>query len=171
MSSINSGLSSLTPNECYTAGSVAAIDVADLSLTRFAALIAPAITRAFVAGMRAAGEDGRALVQRYGGRAIGPMIDLRNPLAAVRSISRRSLADVYRYAEPDELDELIARSVDAGLLEQDKHGMHDDHGSSSFRARVAGASSSTTCSRCTAASSASGGTVRAQRSSTGSTTS
>jgi hypothetical protein len=91
---------------------------ADLSPTRFAALVAPAVSRAFVAGMKAGGEEGRELVQRYGGPAVGYLIDLRNPLAAGRRITPQGLAAVYRYHDPDDVHNTVRRSVAHGLLDQ-----------------------------------------------------
>jgi hypothetical protein len=91
---------------------------ADLTPVRFAELVAPAISRTFVAGIRAGGDEGRALVASYGGRAIGYLIDLRNPLAAGRSLTPADLASVYRYTEPADIHQTVARSVAHGLLEQ-----------------------------------------------------
>ncbi|MEQ7126893.1 hypothetical protein ABN034_20450 [Actinopolymorpha sp. B11F2] len=88
----------------------------DLAPPRFAALVGPAVTRAFTAGMHAGRTEGRELVLSYGGQAVGYLIDLRNPLAAGRSVSRDGLAAVYRYADPGEVDETVQRSVDHGLL-------------------------------------------------------
>jgi hypothetical protein len=94
----------------------------DLSPTLFAELVAPAISRTFVAGMRAGGDEGRALVASYGGRDIGYLIDLRNPLAAGRRLGPADLAAVYRYTDPEERRENVRRSVDAGLLDEDERG-------------------------------------------------
>jgi hypothetical protein len=90
----------------------------ELSPVRCAELVAPAISRTFVAGMRAAGAEGRELVASYGGRAIGYLIDLRNPLAAGRALTTADLASVYRYPDPAEVRETVARSVEHGLLER-----------------------------------------------------
>jgi hypothetical protein len=79
--------------------------------------MAPAISRTFIAGIRAGREDGRALVQSYGGRAVGYLIDLRNPLAAGRRLTPTDLASVYRYVDPADVAETVARSVEHGLLE------------------------------------------------------
>jgi hypothetical protein len=80
--------------------------------------VAPAISRTFVAGIRAGGTEGRELVASYGGRAVGYLIDLRNPLAAGRSLTPDDLARVYRYADPADVRERVARSVEHGLLAQ-----------------------------------------------------
>jgi hypothetical protein len=90
----------------------------ELSPTRFAALVAPALSRVFVAGMQAGGDAGRALVRKYGGAAVGYLIDLRNPLAAGRAITPDGLAAVYRYLNPDDMDHTVRRSVEHGLLDQ-----------------------------------------------------
>jgi len=91
---------------------------AQLAPVRFAELVAPAISRTFVAGIRAGSAEGRELVASYGGRAIGYLIDLRNPLAAGRTLSPADIASVYRYTEPADVRETVARSVAHGLLEQ-----------------------------------------------------
>jgi hypothetical protein len=93
-------------------------ELADLSPVRFAELVAPAISRTFVAGMQAGGTDGRELVASYGGRAVGYLIDLRNPLAAGRRLTPTDLAAVYRYQPLEEVRETVRRSVEHGLLEQ-----------------------------------------------------
>jgi hypothetical protein len=90
----------------------------ELSPVRCAELVAPAISRTFVAGMRAGGEEGRQLVASYGGRAIGYVIDLRNPLAAGRALIPADLESVYRYTDPAEVRATVARSVEHGLLDQ-----------------------------------------------------
>lgn len=94
-------------------------DPVELAPVRFAELVAPAVSRTFVAGMRAGGADGRDLVDRYGGRdAVGYVIDLRNPLAAGRPVTPTGMAAVYRYRDPDEVAETVRRSVAHGLLDQ-----------------------------------------------------
>jgi hypothetical protein len=94
------------------------MDTVDLSAVRCAELVAPAISRTFIAGMKAGGDEGRALVESYGGPAIGYLIDLRNPLAAGRRLTMADLRSVYRYADPAEVEETVARSVAHGLLAQ-----------------------------------------------------
>lgn len=88
----------------------------DLSPPRFAALVAPAVTRVFVAGMRAGGAQGRELVAAYGGPAVGYLIDLRNPLAAGRTVTVDDLAVVYRYTDPEQVRGTIRGGVEHGLL-------------------------------------------------------
>jgi hypothetical protein len=97
-------------------------DLVELEPVRCAELAAPAITRAFVAGMRAGSRAGRQLVESYGGAAVGYVIDLRNPLAAGRSLSTDELAAVYRYVDPNTRQATIAASVTGGLLERDADG-------------------------------------------------
>lgn len=91
-------------------------NTADLSPTRFAELVAPAISRAFISGMRP-DDNGRRLVRDHGGPAVGLMIDLRNPLAAGRPITTADLRSLYRYGDPAEVDATMRRSVDHGLLD------------------------------------------------------
>lgn len=91
-------------------------DSVELSPAAFAALVAPAVDRAFVTGMRAAGPKGRDVVMAHGGAAAGFLIDLRNPLAAGRSLTRDELAAVNRYRDPAALDDGLAASVAQGLL-------------------------------------------------------
>lgn len=94
----------------------------ELGPVRFAELVAPAITRAFVSGMRAAAAAGGAeLVESHGREAIGYVIDLRNPLAARRGIAAHALLDVYRYVEPQTVTDTIERSVARGLLRRDEY--------------------------------------------------
>ncbi|QGN34083.1 hypothetical protein [Microlunatus sp. Gsoil 973] len=88
---------------------------ADPRATRFAELVAPAVSRTFVSGMRP-DDRLRSVVRTHCGSAVGYLIDLRNPLAAGRPISRNDLADLYRYADPAEIDATIARSIGHGLL-------------------------------------------------------
>lgn len=93
-------------------------DPVELSPTRFAELVAPAITRTFVAGMRSPGAQGRDLITSYGGpEATGYLIDLRNPFAAGRTVTREDLAGHYRYTDPPKVDRRLRASVDAGLLD------------------------------------------------------
>ena len=92
-------------------------DTVDLPPVRFAALVAPAVDRAFVAGIRGALQSGRELVAAYGGsRAVGYLIDLRNPLAAGRPVTHDGLAAVYRYADSAAVDRTLQGSIDHGLL-------------------------------------------------------
>jgi hypothetical protein len=93
-------------------------DAVELSPVRCAELIAPVIGRTFIAGMRAGGADGRELVASYGGRAVGYLIDLRNPLATGRRLTPAELAAVYRYAPAEQVRETVRRGVEGGLLDQ-----------------------------------------------------
>jgi hypothetical protein len=97
-------------------------NLVELGALRCAELVAPAVSRAFVSGMRAGGDGGRELVARYGGGAIGYVIDLRNPLAAGRSLSTDDLAAVYRYSATATRNDTIEASVSGGLLERDSRG-------------------------------------------------
>lgn len=97
------------------------LEVAHLSPVRFAALVAPALSRAFTSGM-APTEEARRLVASYGRPAVGYLIDLRNPLASGRSVGAGDLAVLYRYDDPGELAATMLGSVSAGLLDTDDHG-------------------------------------------------
>ncbi|MPZ26813.1 MAG: hypothetical protein GEV12_10250 [Micromonosporaceae bacterium] len=94
----------------------------DLSPVRFAELVAPAVSRTFVAGMRAGGTEGRDLVTSYGGASVGYLIDLRNPLAAGRRLTPADLAAVYRYRNPDEVRATVRGGVADGLLAEGPDG-------------------------------------------------
>lgn len=100
-------------------------DVLTLDSVRFAELVAPAISRVFVTGMRAAAaaDHDRSLVGPYGGpEVVECVIDLRNPLAAGRSITAAGLRDHYRYTDPADIESTIDRSVVGGLLQRDADG-------------------------------------------------
>lgn len=92
-------------------------DVVALPPTRYAELVAPAISRAFVSGMRP-DERLRRIVEDHGGAAVGFLIDLRNPLAAGAAVSRADLGNLYRYSDPDEIDATMDRTVEGGLLSE-----------------------------------------------------
>lgn len=95
-------------------------DVLDLPADRFAALVAPAIDRAFTGAMHAARDNGgHNLVLAYGGRAAGALIDLRNPLAAGRSVGAEITDGPYRYRDPDEVMRGLQHAVEQGLLTAD----------------------------------------------------
>lgn len=94
----------------------------DLSPERLATLVAPGVSRAFVYAMRSGGSAGRDLVTSYGGRAVGYLIDLRNPFAAGRPVTREDLGHVYPYDQPAEIDETVAGSVEHGLLTRNAGG-------------------------------------------------
>jgi hypothetical protein len=93
-------------------------ETVELSPVRCAELIAPVLSRTFIAGMRAGGADGRGLVASYGGRAVGYLIDLRNPFAAGRRLTPAELASVYRYSPAEDIRETVRRSVEHGLLDE-----------------------------------------------------
>ena len=93
-------------------------DILTLDSVRFAELVAPAISRVFVTGMRAAAaaDHDRSLVLPYGGpEVVGYVIDLRNSLAAGRSITAAGLRVHYRYTDPTDIESTIDRSVAGGL--------------------------------------------------------
>src|SRR5262245_37296517 len=98
-------------------------DVVELGPVRCAELAAPAVSRAFVSGITAGRGRGQQLVAEYGGdAAVGYLIDLRNPLAAGRSLSDAELAAVYRYSSETRRRDTIAASADAGLLDREPDG-------------------------------------------------
>lgn len=98
-------------------------DKLDLSPARFAALVAPAIDRAFGNAMQAARDNGgHSLVLSYGGRAAAGLIDLRNPFAAGRSLGRDEIVDVYPYRDVEAIWSGLLGSVEAGLLTQGNDG-------------------------------------------------
>ena len=73
--------------------------------------------------MRAAAEPGRELVLSYGGRAVGYLIDLRNPFAAGRPVRRDDLPEVYRYQEREAIWQAVDRSIEGGLLTESSDGV------------------------------------------------
>lgn len=83
---------------------------------RFAELVAPAVGRTFVAGIRAGGADARDLIASYGGEPAVYLINLRNPLAAGRRLTPADLAAIFRYRDPDQVRDTVRGSVAAGLL-------------------------------------------------------
>ncbi|HEX6196512.1 MAG TPA: hypothetical protein VFZ37_11400 [Jiangellaceae bacterium] len=107
-------------------------DVIDLPASRFAALVAPAIDRAFIGAMHAARDNGgHALVLAYGGRAAGTLIELRNPLAAGRTVGHEITDGPYRYQNPDEVMHSLQHSAEQGLLTRNRDGRFaaTEHGS------------------------------------------
>jgi hypothetical protein len=97
-------------------------DLVELDAVRCAELTAPAISRAFVSGITAGRHSGRQLVAHYGGAVVGYLIDLRNPLAAGRSLSDHELAAVFRYSSESNRLGTIAASVEGGLLDRQPDG-------------------------------------------------
>lgn len=85
-------------------------------LAWYARLVWPAVDRTVIASVRAGALAGRELVRSYGGRALGYMIDLRNPLAAGRPVTDADIDAVYRYFPPEQRRETVQRSIDHGLL-------------------------------------------------------
>lgn len=94
-------------------------DEVDLTPAKFATAVAPAIDRVFSSGIRAPRDaGGHDLIMAYGGpRAIGYLVDLRNPLAAGRTVSADGLLAHYRHDSPDRVHEAVQRSVEHGMLE------------------------------------------------------
>jgi hypothetical protein len=87
---------------------------------RFAALIAPAIDRVFVAGMTSGRErGGHDVVRRYGGSpAVGALIEFRTSLAwPGRAVGPEGLAAVGRYRDPVEFGRFLDEHLEHGTLE------------------------------------------------------
>lgn len=69
--------------------------------------------------MHAARDNGgHSLILSYGGRAAAGLVDLRNPFAAGRSLSRDEVADVYPYRDVEAIWSGLQGSVEGGLLMQ-----------------------------------------------------
>jgi hypothetical protein len=100
-------------------------DLVELSPARFAALVAPAVSRVFVAGIESGrAQGGRELVGRYGGpSAAGNLIEFRTSLAwPGRAVSRTEAAGVCRYRDLDEFDRTVDEHVQHGMLERTDDG-------------------------------------------------
>jgi len=100
-------------------------DLADLSPARYAALIAPAIDRAFAETMTAAGAmGGRELSERFGGRqATGFLVDLRTRLGAPDGVvTAGQFAAVRRYGDLAQARALLEGQAERGMLEIDADG-------------------------------------------------
>jgi hypothetical protein len=95
------------------------IDTLTLSPERFAALVAPAIDRVFVAGMAAGRTRGGAeLSRRYGGpAATGYLIEFRTRLARPGgSVTAAGFAAVTRYFDPDDCQRALDKQVAHGMI-------------------------------------------------------
>ncbi|MDM4721802.1 hypothetical protein QTQ03_20195 [Micromonospora sp. WMMA1363] len=94
-------------------------DIVDLASHRFAGFVAPAVDRAFVAGMRAGRDGGGAAAsQRYGGpAATGFLVELRTRLAAPGgTVDEAGFAAVTRYRDPAECRRGMDRHVAHGMV-------------------------------------------------------
>jgi hypothetical protein len=97
----------------------APIDTVDLAPHFFASLVAPAIDRAFTAGITAGPVEGRTeLSRRYGGlAATGCLVEFRTRLAASGGIvSRAGFAAVTRYRDPTECQRSLDKQVAYGMV-------------------------------------------------------
>ncbi|MEW2382557.1 hypothetical protein AB0873_10775 [Micromonospora sp. NPDC047707] len=100
-------------------------DTVDLAPHRFAGLVAPAVDRTFVAGMRAGRDAGGAEVsQRYGGpRATGFLVDLRTRLAVPGgTVEADGFAAVTRYRDPAACRRALDRHVAHGMIHRGADG-------------------------------------------------
>jgi hypothetical protein len=100
-------------------------DVVQLSPARFAAFVAPVISRVFVAGMESGrAHGGRELVGRYGGAAaVGNLIEFGTSLAwPGRVVSPTEAAGVIRYRDPEDFRRSIDEHVGHGTLEWTEDG-------------------------------------------------
>jgi hypothetical protein len=94
-------------------------DEVPLAPHRLSALVAPAIDRVFIAGMRAARDGGTpALGQRYGGpAATGFLIDFRTRLAAPDGVvSGAGFTAVTRYGDPNDCQRTLDKQVAHGMI-------------------------------------------------------
>ncbi|MFI0792155.1 hypothetical protein ACH4OY_05540 [Micromonospora rubida] len=94
-------------------------DDVELAPHRFAGLVAPAVDRAFVAGILAGRDGGGAeLSQRYGGpAATGFLIEFRTRLAAPGgAVDPAGFAAVTRYRDPGSCQRALDKQVAYGML-------------------------------------------------------
>lgn len=118
------------PGQAYP---VAVPDSVDLSLDRYAALIAPVIDRVFVGVVNGVvpAKGGRDLVNRYGGRPVGVLVEFAGPLAHPDGcVTAEGYAAVLRYRDLARGWSTLEAAADAGLIE-----IHSD---GSFRATDTG---------------------------------
>ncbi|WP_422754097.1 hypothetical protein [Micromonospora sp. WMMD708] len=102
-----------------SAGALITDDGVELAPHRFAGLVAPAVERAFVAGMLAGRDGGGAeLSQRYGGpAATGFLVEFRTRLAAPGgTVDRAGFAAVNRYRDPATCQRALDKQVAHGTI-------------------------------------------------------
>ncbi|PWR13271.1 hypothetical protein DKT68_01270 [Micromonospora acroterricola] len=95
------------------------MNTVELAPHRFAGLLAPAVDRAFVAGMLAGRDGGGAeLSQRYGGPAAsGFLVDLRTRLAAPGgTVDEPGFAAITRYRDPVACQRAVDKQVAHGMI-------------------------------------------------------
>lgn len=96
-------------------------DEVELAPHRFAGLVAPAIDRAFVAGMLAGRDGGGAeLSSRYGGpAATGFLVEFRTRLAAPGgTVDGPGFAAVTRYRDPAACQRALDKQVAHGMIQR-----------------------------------------------------
>lgn len=94
-------------------------DIVELAPHRFAGLVAPAVDRAFVAGMHAVRDGGGTEAsQRYGGpAATGFLVELRTRLAAPGgTVDGTGFTAVTRYRDPAACRRALDRHVAHGMI-------------------------------------------------------
>ncbi|MFC4018619.1 hypothetical protein ACFOW4_11795 [Micromonospora sp. GCM10011542] len=95
------------------------MNTVELAPHRFAGLVAPAVDRAFVAGMLAGRDGGGAeLSQRYGGpAATGFLVEFRTRLAAPGgTVDGPGFAAVTRYRDPATCQRALDKQVAHGMI-------------------------------------------------------
>ncbi|MER5332736.1 hypothetical protein [Micromonospora sp. NPDC002717] len=100
-------------------------DTVELAPHRFAGLVAPAVDRAFVAGMLAGrGGGGAELSQRYGGpAATGFLLEFRTRLAAPGgTVDEAGFAAVTRYRDPADCRRALDKQVAYGMIHRSPDG-------------------------------------------------
>ncbi|MGQ5260604.1 hypothetical protein ACTWLT_07600 [Micromonospora sp. ZYX-F-536] len=101
------------------------MNTVELAPHRFAGLLAPAVDRAFRAGMLAGRDGGGAeLTQRYGGpAAAGFLVDLRTRLAAPGgTVDAPGFAAITRYHDPVVCQRTVDKHVAHGMLHRSPDG-------------------------------------------------
>ncbi|MEU1395953.1 hypothetical protein ABZ403_07775 [Micromonospora zamorensis] len=101
------------------------MNTVELAPHRFAGLLAPAVDRAFRAGMLAGRDGGGAVLsQRYGGvAATGFLVDLRTRLAAPGgTVDGPGFAAITRYQDPVVCRRTVDKQVAYGMLHRSPDG-------------------------------------------------
>lgn len=95
-----------------------------MSPAEFAALVAPAVDRAFGDGMTEARRSGGGqLVQRYGPGAGGVLVEFRTALAwPGRRVTPDGFAAVTRYRDAAECEQMLAEQAAQGWIVRDEDG-------------------------------------------------
>ncbi|MFD2766392.1 hypothetical protein [Micromonospora eburnea] len=96
------------------------VERVELPPHRFAGLVAPAVDRAFAAGMLAGRDDAAELSSRYGGPAAsGFLVEFRTRLATPGgTVSGPGLAALTRYRDPATCQRTLDKQVAYGMLQR-----------------------------------------------------